>query len=135
MPKGSLRPVVSGLGAGLLVLACVRLYRLIRTHTENPLFTPQLLWPCLSLWIASSVIRIGRRSGDATLKEAITLIRSGSLLLGIWSYRVYRDWQGAAPLYLDTLYAILGGVIMLLGLKVSRTLRNAATQARSGPPP
>jgi hypothetical protein len=124
MPKGvNLRPVLSGLGAGLLVLACVRLYRLIRTHTENPLFTPQLLWPCLSLWIASSVIRIGRQSGEPTRKEAITLIRSGSLLLGIWGYRIYRDWQAASPIHLDTLYAILGGVIMLLGLKISRARR------------
>jgi hypothetical protein len=135
MPKWCLRPVLSGLGVGLLGLACVRLYRLIRTHLENPLFAPQLVWPCLSLWIASSVIRIGRRSGEPTFKEAITLIRSGSLLLGIWGYRVYRDWQAASPVYLDTLYAILGGVIMLLGLKTSRALQNAAPPEGSRPLP
>ena len=107
-----------------MIAAIVRLYRLVRTHFENPFFTPQLLGPCLSLWIASSIIRIGKQQGEPTRKEAITLIRSGSLLFGIWGYRVYRNFQATAPAYLDILYVSLGGLLMFIGLKVSRTLRN-----------
>ncbi len=129
-PKNApIRPYLTSLGGGLLTLAIVRLYRLIRTHTEDPLFAPHLLWPCLSLWIASSVMQIGWRSGEPTLKEAITLIRSGSLLLGIWGYRIYRDWKTATPVYLDALYLTLGALIMFLGLKVSRTLRGRSVKS------
>ena len=126
----SARPVAATLGGMLLVMAGVRLYRLIRAHMETPLFAPQLFLALLSIWIAASVIGVGRQSGAMPLKEAIGLIRSGSILLALWGYRLYQATHhpspvasvGASPL-LDILYMILGGLVMLVGLSVSRTLR------------
>jgi len=118
-------------GGMLLVMAGVRLYRLIRAHMENQLFAPQLLLAVLSLWIAASVFGVGRPSGAMSLKEAIVLIRSGSLLLVLWGYRFYQTTRTPPPagqLFgtfppLDVLYMILGGAVMLVGLAVSRTIR------------
>ncbi len=126
----SARPGASVLGGMLLVMAGVRLYRLIRAHMENPLFAPQMLLAFLSVWIAASVIGVGRQSGAMSLKEAIVLIRSGSILLALWGYRFYQATRtppspganGSSAL-LDVFYMILGGLVMLLGLSVSRTLR------------
>ena len=127
----SARPPAAALGGMLLVMAGVRLYRLIRAHMENALFAPQMLLAFLSLWIAASVIGVGRQSGPMPLKEAIVLIRSGSILLALWGYRLYQATHtppppgatGGASHLLDILYMILGGLVMFVGLAVSRTLR------------
>ncbi len=115
-------------GGILLGVGTVRVYRLIRSHLENPLFSPQFLVAVLSLWIAYAILRIGLQKNEFTLKNAISLIRSGSLLLIIWGYRFYMVQKtGSGPLMVQwaivSLYMILGAVVMLLGLKVSRGLR------------
>ncbi len=124
------RPFALGFGWALFGGALVRIYRLVRSHMDNPLFAPQSLLPALSLWIAISVMRVGRQKGPVTLKEAIALIRSGSLLMAIWGYRLYRGARGVpspsastAWPYLDGLYVLLGTLVMCAGLAVSRSIR------------
>jgi hypothetical protein len=117
------------LGVALLIATSVRSYRLIRSHAENPLFAPQILLVSLSLWIATSVVRVGRGEGAVTLKEAIVLIRSGSLMLVIWGYRLYQSTHAASlqklqeGMGVNLAYMAIGTAIMILGLTVSRSIR------------
>jgi len=107
----------------------IRLYRVIRTHTEDHFFAPHLLLASLSLYIAWKVFKIGLRTEDRTRKEAISLIRSGSILAGIWGYRLFlllsktQAEQGfsIAPI-VTVLYAIMGTGIMCVGLKINRSI-------------
>ncbi len=123
------RQVATALGVALLVATSVRSYRLIRSHIENPLFAPQILLVALSFWIATSVVRVGRGEGALTLKEAIVLIRSGSLMLAIWGYRLYQSTHAATlskpqeGMGVNLAYMAIGAAIMILGLTVSRSIR------------
>lgn len=124
-------------GAGWLLLAMgvIRIYRLLRLHAEEHFFTPQLLAASVSFWMATSIIRVAMQKKEMTRKGAIPLIRSGSVLFGIWSYRLYQLLRkGPSPLetklsvYLAFVYIILGAVVMCLGLRISRTLRGKNAQ-------
>jgi hypothetical protein len=117
-----------GTGTILFIGSGIRFYRLIRTHTENYFFAPNLLSALLSLWIAWKVLKVGWENNVITRKRAITLIRSGSLLLMIWGYRLFlllatenheRDF-GIAPI-LAILYVVMGTAVMCLGLKINRS--------------
>lgn len=119
-------------GAGWLLLAMgvIRIYRLLRFHAEEHFFTPQLLAASVSFWMATSILRVAMQKKEMTRKGAIPLIRSGSVLFGIWSYRLYQLLKkGPSPLetklsvYLAFVYIVLGAVVMCLGLRISRTLR------------
>lgn len=119
------------LGSGwlLLLVGAIRLYRVIRAHEGNDHFAPQLLVAVLSVWIATTILKVGRRKRVLNLKDAIRLIRSGSILLVIWGYRltlILRETsQGDLPLqaYLAPIYIVIGTAIMCAGLKVSRGIR------------
>jgi hypothetical protein len=123
------RQIATALGVALLVATGVRSYRLIRSHIENPFFAPQILLVALSFWIATSVVRVGRGEGAVTLKEAIVLIRSGSLMLAIWGYRLYQSTHAATVsksqerLGVNLAYMAIGTAVMILGLTVSRSIR------------
>ena len=111
-------------------MGVIRIYRLLRLHAEEHFFTPQLLAASVSFWMATSILRVAMQKKEMTRKGAIPLIRSGSVLLAIWSYRLYQILKKSpAPLetrisvYLAFIYIILGTVVMLLGLRISRTLR------------
>lgn len=116
-------------GSILLILGIIRLYRVIRMHEEDPLFAPHLLGASLSAWIAYALLKIGLEKRELDRKGAIRLIRSGSILLGIWGYRFFlfmkNPGNDGMPLqiYLAPLYVIFGTIVMCLGLKVSRTIR------------
>jgi len=116
-------------GGVLLAIAGVRFYRVVRGHAEDPRFAPHLMVALLSLWIASSILRIGLKKKELNKKGAISLIRCGSVLLVIWGYRFFlflSQW-GTAELpfqaFLAPFYIVFGTIIMCSGLKVSRTLR------------
>ena len=120
------------IGAGVILSfgGGVRLYRVIRNHTEDHFFAPHLLLASLSLFIAWKVFKIGLNNEEKTRKMAISLIRSGSILMMIWSYRLYLLLRGAvteaglmiSPI-VTILYAVMGTAIMCVGLKISRSLR------------
>ncbi len=120
------------IGAGVILSfgGGVRLYRVIRNHTEDHFFAPHLLLASLSLFIAWKVFKIGLNNEEKTRKMAISLIRSGSILMMIWSYRLYLLLRGAVPEaglmispIVTILYAVMGTAIMCVGLKISRSLR------------
>lgn len=115
----------------LLAMGVIRIYRLLRLRAEEHFFTPQLLAASVSFWMATSILRVAMQKKEMTRKGAIPLIRSGSVLLAIWSYRLYQLLKkGPSPhetrlsIYLALLYIMLGTFVMLLGLRISRTLRN-----------
>ena len=117
-------------GGILFVLGIIRLYRVIRMHEEDPLFAPHLLGASLSAWIAYYLLKIGLEKHEFNRKKAIRLIRSGSILLGIWGYRFFlflKNPNGinGTPLqiYLAPLYVVFGTIVMCLGLKISRMIR------------
>lgn len=119
-------------GGVLFFVGGVRVYRLVRGHEGNLHFAPQLLAAALSLWIASVIFRIGRKNETLILRDAIALIRSGSLLMMIWGYRLFLLLKMNGPdLFLSTLFAltylIFGGGVMVLGLKISRSLRRPSS--------
>lgn len=126
------------IGAGLVLgaMGVGRLYNLFLSRAEDSFFAPRLLATLVSLWIASSILRVGLGKKGLTRRTAITLIRSGSILLMIWGYRFYlilRTVQSPldrkAHFYLALIYMVLGTMVMLVGLKVSRTLRRSASPA------
>jgi len=129
------------LGSGWLLLfaASIRLYRVIRAHEGNEHFAPQLLVATLSVWIATSILKVGMRKKVMNKNSAIRLIRSGSVLLTIWGYRltlILRETsEGDLPLqaYLAPFYIVIGTAIMCAGLKVSRGLRKESRSAASLP--
>jgi len=134
VPTKRIRYFLIGAGLILFIGSGVRFYRLIRTHTENYFFAPNLLSALLSLWVAWKVLKVGLENGVITRKGAITLIRSGSILLMIWGYRLYllisaRPMMGGVSvdlslaLGLAIVYTILGMGIILMGLRISRSLR------------
>jgi len=112
-----------------LFIGSIRLYRVIRAHEGNEHFAPQLLVAALSVWIATSILKVGMRKKALNKKSAIRLIRSGSILLAIWGYRLtllIRETSGGdLPLqaYLAPFYIVIGTAVMCSGLKVSRGLR------------
>lgn len=119
-------------GGVLFFVGGVRVYRLVRGHEGNLHFAPQLLAATLSLWIASVIFRIGRKNETLILRDAIALIRSGSLLMMIWGYRLFLLLKMNGPnLFLSALFAwtylIFGGGVMVLGLKISRSLRRSSS--------
>lgn len=125
-------------GLILLGVGIGRLYVVFLSRSEDPFFAPHLLVTLLSVWIASSILRVGLRKKEMTHRAALSLIRSGSILLMIWSYRLYLVFRTVqVPLYLKAhfylalLYMVLGTVVMLTGLKISRALRKGA--ARGAP--
>ena len=111
-------------------MGVIRIYRLLRLHAEEHFFTPQLLAASVSFWMATSILRVAMQKKEMTRKGAIPLIRSGSVLLGIWSYRLYQilkktpsPLEAKISIYLAFIYIFFGTVVMLLGLRISRTLR------------
>ncbi len=116
-------------GSILLILGIIRLYRVIRMHQEDPLFAPHLLGASLSAWISYSLLKIGLKKKELNRKGAISLIRSGSVLLAIWSYRFYIFLQtpgnSTLPIqaYLAPFYVVFGTIVMCIGLKISRGIR------------
>ena len=112
----------------------VRFYRVVRGHAEDPRFAPHLLVSLLSLWIASSILRVGLKKKVLNKKGAISLIRSGSILLAIWGYRFFlflkHPGETGIPFqaYLAPFYMVFGTIVMCSGLKVSRHLRREGRQ-------
>jgi uncharacterized membrane protein HdeD (DUF308 family) len=132
---------LKGSGWVLLAMGVIRIYRLLRFHAEEHFFTPQLLGASVSFWMATSILRVAMQKKEMTRKGAIPLIRSGSVLLAIWSYRVYQILKKSpSPLetkvsvYLGLIYIVFGTVVMLLGLRISRTLRNKTIETPSSAP-
>jgi len=122
----------------LLGVGSIRLYRLLRHHAEDERFAPHLLVAALSLWIASSIIRVGLRKKMLNKRSAISLIRSGSILLTIWGYRLVLHLRNAdgngLPLqaYLAPIYIVFGTIVMCVGLKISRQIRAKTHPETSG---
>lgn len=126
--------------SGLILLAVGfgRIYILFRSRSEDPFFAPHLLVTLLSVWIATSILRVGLRKTEITPRGALALIRSGSILLMIWSYRLYLVLKTVrspidlkAHFYLASLYMVMGTMVMLFGLRTSRALRKKAARAAS----
>jgi hypothetical protein len=64
------------------------------------------------------------------LKEAISLIRSGSVLMMIWCYRLFLllttekpEMRFKTEPLLAVLYVAMGTAVMCIGLRISRTIR------------
>ncbi len=148
--KGMLGNNRSLIGAGsiLLIGSGVRFYRVIRTHAEDYFFAPHLLLASLSLLISWTIIKAGLSHDEITRRGAISLIRSGSLLMMIWGYRLYLLLTSAArPLSgtriieegdlgisygVAVLNVVLGTLVMCIGLKTSRAIRKGQ---EGGPTP
>jgi hypothetical protein len=131
------------IGSGLVLLAMGlgRIYTLFAGRSEDPFFAPHLLVTLLSLWIATSILRVGLRKTEITPRGALSLIRSGSILLMIWSYRIYLVLKTVrspldlkAHFYLAFIYMVMGTLVMLFGLKTSRALRKKAAHVASPAP-
>ncbi|MBI3359469.1 MAG: hypothetical protein HY037_07845 [Nitrospirae bacterium] len=125
-----IRNFLTGAGVLLFLGGGVRFYRVMRTHTEDHFFAPHLLLASLSLFIAWKVLKIGLQKGKQTRKDAISLIRSGSILMMIWSYRLFllltqttSAGGMAISRALAMLYAVMGTAVMCVGLSISRSLR------------
>lgn len=134
MPK-RVQQFLIGSGLVLLAMGMGRVYTLFVSRSEDPFFAPHLLVTLLSLWIATSILRVGLRKTEITPRGALALIRSGSILLMIWSYRLYLVLKTVrspldlkAHFYLAFLYMVVGTLVMLFGLKTSRALRKKAAQ-------
>lgn len=115
------------IGAGLLLSlgGGVRLYRVIRGHTEDYFFAPHLLLSSVSLYIAWKVVAIGLQNEEMTRKTAISLIRSGSLLAIIWGYRLFllsKTRPESGLITVTILYVVMGTAIMCVGLKINRAI-------------
>jgi len=124
-----IRHFLIGAGVVLSLGGGVRFYRVIRTHTKDHFFAPHLLLASLSLYIAWKVLKIGMQKEERRRKEAISLIRSGSILMVIWGYRLFlltkeKMMQGIsiAPV-LAMLYVVMGTAVMCVGLKISQSLK------------
>ncbi|MFY9270224.1 MAG: hypothetical protein WAO55_10820 [Candidatus Manganitrophaceae bacterium] len=120
----------------LCIVGLMRVYALFRARTDDPFFAPHLMVTLLSVWIATSILRVGLGKKEITPRAALSLIRSGSILLMIWSYRLYLVSKSMrtpidlrAHFYLAFFYMVLGTFVMLLGLKTSRSLRRKAAEA------
>jgi hypothetical protein len=128
-----IRQALLGVGVVLLTGSGVRLYRLVRTHTGDYFFAPHFLLTFLSLLISWSIIKVALRHDDMTRKTAISLIRSGSILLALWGYRLYLLAMGSTlqnggqesasfSSVLAVVNIVMGTVVMVIGLKVSRAI-------------
>ena len=134
-PTERIRYFLIGMGLILVIGSGIRLYRLIRAHTENYFFAPNLLSALLSLWIAWKVLKVGWQNQEITRKGAITLIRSGSILMMIWGYRLYLLFaqhkvdilsvDSRLSSGLAIFYVVLGTSIMCIGLRMSRSMRQS----------
>ncbi|HLG21699.1 MAG TPA: hypothetical protein VI382_02705 [Candidatus Manganitrophaceae bacterium] len=141
MSKGLRRFLIFS-GCVLFAVGIGRLSSLFQSRSTDSFFAPHLLVTLLSLWIATSILRVGFRKKEMTVKAALSLIRSGSILLMIWSYRLYlvlRTVQSPldlkAHLYLAVLYMVLGTLVMVSGLKLSRSLRKKGAPVSPAAPP
>ncbi|MFQ5597624.1 MAG: hypothetical protein ACE5GK_06190 [Nitrospiria bacterium] len=125
----------------LIGVGTIRLYRLIRTHAQDQHFTPRLLVAVLSLWIAVSILRVGLKKKEVNKRGAISLIRSGSILLMIWSYRLVLHLRNVSEsglpvqAYLAPFYIVFGTVVMCAGLRISRRLRKNINASLTLSPP
>ncbi|MEK7747884.1 MAG: hypothetical protein AAB300_02250 [Nitrospirota bacterium] len=137
-----IRYFLLGAGGVLCLGGSVRFYRVIINHTEDPLFAPHLLLVLLSLLISWKILKIGMDQNEKTLKDAISLIRSGSVLMMIWGYRLFLllTTKAVAGFRIDAglsiLYVLLGTLVMCIGLKISRPIRRqvvAATAEMTAP--
>ncbi len=135
MPTKQVRYFLVGAGSVLLTGSGIRFYRLIRTHTEDYFFAPHLLLAVLSLFISWTVIKVGVSRDEIPRRGAISLIRSGSLLMMLWGYRLYllieTGTMGKGGLMvsegLAILNVVMGAFVMCAGLKISRALRTSVT--------
>ncbi len=93
-------------------------------HEEDHFFAPHLLLTSLSLLISWSVIKVGLSDQEMTRKQAISLIRSGSILLMVWGYRFYLLATSVQPAsyLLAGMNMLMGTVVMCTGLKISRAI-------------
>lgn len=119
-----------GSGALFLMVGALRLYVLIVDQADETYFVVRLLVTLLSLVIARAILRVGLLGDRITRRSAISLIRSGSILLVIWGYRLYLivptlrfSLLWPPPAYVATFYVITGTIVMLVGLRLSRKLR------------
>jgi hypothetical protein len=120
-----------GSGVIFLLLGFFRVYLLAEEYWTDRYFAPHLLVTLLSLVIAGAILRVGLLGERVTRRSALSLIRSGSILLVIWGYRTYlilRTVRSSldlkAHLYLAAFYVVLGTIVMLVGLRLSRKLRH-----------
>ena len=128
MQTRQIRHFLIGTGSFLLLGGGVRFYRVMRSHTEDYFFAPHILLASLTLYIAWKVLKIGMQKEEKTRKEAISLIRSGSILMMIWGYRLFlllstknpERGLGISPI-LAVLYVVMGTAVMCLGLKINRS--------------
>jgi len=119
-------------GAGVVfgLVGFFRFYLLLSSAGSDRFFLPHFLVNLLSLAIAAVILRVGLLGDRVSRRSALSLIRSGSILLMIWGYRLYlvlRTDRTAlelpAHLYLAVFYVVSGTVVMLVGLRLSRRLR------------
>lgn len=116
-------------GIILIAMALWRLYFLLLDRANDQYFTPHLLVTILSIIIGGAILRVGIIGYKATRRNALSLIRNGSIISMIWGYRLYlilRTVEGRllrSHLYLAIIYITLGLLVMSAGLKVSRKLK------------
>ena len=127
----TVRHFLIGIASVLFIGGVVRLYRLLRSHADDSFFVLHLLVTALSLLISWNVLKVGRQTHEMTRKEAISLIRSGSVLMMIWGYRLYLLTFAASQtretgslelaMGLGVSYFILGTGVMCIGLWINRS--------------
>lgn len=113
----------------LILMALWRLYFIFLDRANDQYFAPHLLVTILSLLIGGAILRVGLIGYKATRRNALSLIRNGSIISMIWGYRLYlilRTVEGRllkSHIYLAIIYIVLGFLVMSAGLRVNRRLR------------
>lgn len=116
-------------GIILIAMALWRLYFLFLDRANDQYLAPHLSVTILSLFIGSAILRVGIIGYKATRRNALSLIRNGSIISMIWGYRLYlilRTVEGRllkSHIYLAIIYIVFGFLVMSAGLRVSRRLR------------
>jgi len=131
-----------GTGVVFAFVGTFRLYLLLASGGSDRFFAPHFLVNLLSLVIAGAILRVGLLGERAKRRSALSLIRSGSILLMIWGYRLYlilrtvrSPLELKAHLYLAIFYVVSGTVVMAVGLRLSRRLRHLSLANPVSSPP
>jgi hypothetical protein len=122
-----------GSGSIFLFVSLIRFYLLTVVYPTDRYFALHFMVTLLSLVIAGAVLKVGFEGNRITRRSALSLIRSGSILLMIWGYRlclilraVRSPFDLKPHFYLAVFYVISGTFVMFVGLRLSRGLRRVS---------
>lgn len=117
--------------SGFLFLAIefFRLYMHYRLWTSANSNSQHLMLALLSIFISAYIFKVGAMGGDLLKRDAAFLVSSGSVLVSIWSYRLFLIFDVIkTPLirkrltYVSFAYIFLSLLIIVAGIKIRKGL-------------